>query len=329
MIKELYLYRSESVDPYYNLATERTLFDLCPEDSLILYLWQNEMTVVTGRNQNALRECRVSLLTEEGGRLARRLSGGGAVFHDLGNLNFTFILPRRDLDIPRQSGVIVSACRALGVSVGLSGRNDILLDGKKISGSAYYKSGERAYHHGTLLIKVDPELIGRYLSPPSEKLRAKGVSSVRSRVTDLCSAKPELTVKEAEKALIEAAVREYGLEAKEFVFPPAAEEERQNLCTLYSSKEWLFGSDAPASFSFELTFLWGSICIELSAERGIITGAKVYTDAMDPELAKTVERSLLGREFSKRDMIAGVSACDTEESVRSDLIRALEELTEL
>ena len=185
MISSLHIYQASGSDPFENLAREQVLLEQGPADGVILYLWQNQNTVVIGRNQNAYKECRTSLLEEEGGKLARRLSGGGAVFHDLGNLNFTFLLPRADFDVRRQLEVICTACRELGIPAEISGRNDLHAEGQKFSGNAFYKSGTRAYHHGTLLLNVDMSKLGRYLSPPKAKLQAKGVDSVRARVTNL------------------------------------------------------------------------------------------------------------------------------------------------
>ena len=173
MIKKLQFYVSHTVNPYINLATEKYLFDTVDNDSLILYLWQNQNTVVIGKNQNAFSECRTELLTSEGGRLARRLSGGGAVFHDLGNLNFTFISSTDNLDVAKNMEVIRRACLLAGIDAECSGRNDVLADGRKFSGNAFYNSRGRSYHHGTLLINADTEKLGRYLTPPKAKLRAK------------------------------------------------------------------------------------------------------------------------------------------------------------
>ena len=114
MINSIALYESGNWDPYYNLAVEQYLLESV-EDRCILYLWQNENTVVIGRNQNPWKECRTTLLAEEGGHLARRLSGGGAVFHDLGNLNFTFLVPQEDYSLDRQFTVIQEAVRSLGI----------------------------------------------------------------------------------------------------------------------------------------------------------------------------------------------------------------------
>ena len=211
MIRQLYFLRTGGTDPYENLATEACLMKHCPQDSAILYLWQNEKTVVIGKNQNPWKECDLPLLQDDGIRLARRKSGGGAVYHDLGNLNFTFLLPLSDYDPLRQLDVICSALRRFGISAQRTGRNDITVDGRKVSGSAFQKSGGIGCHHGTLLVASDVEKMSRYLRPSAEKLQTKGVDSVRSRVVNLQALFPELSVENLAAAVKEAFIQSFSL----------------------------------------------------------------------------------------------------------------------
>lgn len=325
MISSLYIYQSSGLDPFGNLAREQVMLEHGPEEGVILYLWQNENTVVIGRNQNAYKECRVSLLEEEGGKLARRLSGGGAVFHDKGNLNFTFLLPREDFDVRRQLEVICRACRVFGIPAEISGRNDLTALGQKFSGNAFYKSGNRAYHHGTILMDADMTRLGRYLSPPAAKLKAKGVDSVRSRVVNLRSLAPELTCEALQQALVRAAEGVYGLPARQLVFTAAMEEEALRLTGHYAGRQWRFGANVPASFSCQETFPWGTVSLELQVAQGVIAHAAVYTDAMEWELSALLRSALEGREFTRTAMLEGLSTIEIQSQIREDLSRMLAE----
>ena len=325
MIQSLHIYHSSGLDPFGNLAREQVLLEHGPKEGVILYLWQNENTVVIGRNQNAFTECRVSALEEAGGKLARRLSGGGAVFHDTGNLNFTFLLPREDFDVRRQLEVICRACRSFGIPAEISGRNDLTAQGLKFSGNAFYKNGSRAYHHGTLLLSADMGKLGRYLSPPAAKLKAKGVESVRARVTNLCDLAPELTCGALKEALICAAGEVYGLPAREFHFTPEMEAEVSRLTGHYASREWRFGANIPASFSCERTFPWGTVSLALQIEKGTISQAAVYTDAMEWELSRQLKTALEGREFARSAMQESLIHTNIQPHIREDLSRMLAE----
>ena len=145
--------------------------------------------------------------------LARRLSGGGAVFHDLGNLNFTFSVTEENYDLPRQQPVILTACRLLGLRAELSGRNDLLVEGRKFSGNSFYSHNGRAFHNGTLLVNADMTKMGRYLSPSTAKIASKGVDSVRSRVVNLRELCPDLTIEKMAEAMNRAFEQVYGLTA--------------------------------------------------------------------------------------------------------------------
>ena len=174
-VKRLHLVRSLETNPWANLALEEYLVDLCPGDEATLYLWQNAHTVVIGRNQNAWSECRLELLEKEEGRLARRSTGGGAVYHDLGNLNFSFIMPRTLYNMNRQLGVLLHACR------GLESRRVLWPErfarpGKEVLRKRLSAQRHCGLHHGTLLVSVDMERLSRYLhiDPRSCGPRASG-----------------------------------------------------------------------------------------------------------------------------------------------------------
>ena len=297
MIRSIALYEGTGFDPHYNLAVEQYLLESV-KDRCILYLWQNENTVVIGRNQNPWKECRTTLLSQEGGRLARRLSGGGAVFHDLGNLNFTFLLPQEDYDVDRQLSVIQEAVKALGICAEKSGRNDVLAEGRKFSGNAFYKNGRQAYHHGTILVDVDMEKLGRYLSPSKAKLQAKGVDSVRSRVVNLKELNPNVDIPSLKEALACAFAQVYGMPLERMTAEDPDPVAIETLATRNRSWEWNFGHKMPFTWEQEDRFSWGEVQIRLDINEGRIQGAKIYSDSMDCHWVPEAEKALTGSRFA-------------------------------
>ena len=293
----LLIAESRLTDPHHNLALEETLLQQA-DDAVILYLWQNQNTVVIGRNQNPWKECRTALLKQEGGILARRLSGGGAVFHDLGNLNFTFLMPQPLYDLDRQLEVICTAVRSFGVTAERSGRNDILAAGRKFSGNAFYKNGKQAYHHGTILIDADMDRLSRYLSPSKAKLSAKGVDSVRSRVGNLSELNGAITIDSMKAALVSAFSTVYGGAVEKLEVSPDP-----GLVERYRSWDWNCGQKLPFTFEWEERLDFGCIRIEASVESGIICTARVYTDAMDWQLPEKLEAALTGSRLDRTELI--------------------------
>lgn len=302
MVTSLRIYESGSFDPYYNLAVEKQLLDTLQPGECILYLWQNQNTVVIGRSQNPWAECRTTLLEAEGGVMARRLSGGGAVFHDTGNLNFTFLVETENYDADRQLSVIHEACRLAGIRAEKSGRNDLLAEGKKFSGNAFYHSGGHSYHHGTLMVDVDKDKLQRYLSPPKAKLQAKGIASVRSRVVNLKELSPALTIESLKEYMVQAFEKVYALSSSPVKFTPADLAAIQQKEENNKSWEFLFGTPLPFTFQCEEKFDWGYVQLQLQAKSGIITACKVYSDAMDWSLAPALEKALTGCAFRLADM---------------------------
>ncbi len=321
MTGQIFTFESGGFDPYCNLAIEQHLLESVSDGCCILYLWQNERTVVIGRNQNAWAECRTGLLKAEGGHLARRLSGGGAVYHDTGNLNFTFLTKTCDYDLDRQLNVIVTACRMLGIGAVRSGRNDLLAEGRKFSGNAFYSHGGRSYHHGTLLVDADTGRMERYLNPSAEKLESKGVKSVRSRVVNLKELCPAVTVDALKSALKAAFSKACGLTAEPF--GPTDETVVAALTEHYSSDAWLFGRPLPFSFRCEKRFPWGGLELLLKVENGVIADAEAYTDDMNHETSGKLCEAIKGCRFSAGELALRIEKNGVPHA--EDIIRMISE----
>ena len=319
MIRKIFIYNAQGTDPHENLAAEKVLMDALQSGEAMLYLWQNLNTVVIGKNQNAWLECRTSLLEEEGGRLARRLSGGGAVFHDLGNLNFTFLMCKEDYDLDKQVTVIQKACALAGIRAEKSGRNDLLAEGRKFSGNAFYQDKVHAYHHGTLMVDVDKDKLGRYLSPPKAKLEAKGVTSVRSRVVNLKELSPALTI-DTMRSFMAAAFQEvYGLQAEYFTLTETMRSDIRELKAIYSRWDYLYGAPLAFTFSCDEKFDWGYIGLQLDAKGGIIQNVQINTDAMDWTLPESIVKALTSCRFDTDSMVYAVQQAFLPADVCEDL----------
>lgn len=295
MIAHLKIYKSDCFNPYENLATEKYLFENAEDNSMIIYLWQNENTVVIGKNQNPWVECNCALITNEGGFVARRMSGGGAVFHDRGNLNFTFICKKENFSVETNFQIIKKACEYAGVSAEISGRNDILVNTKKFSGNAFYYSSDSAYHHGTILISGNTKKLERYLTPNREKLKSKGVKSVKSRVVNLAEILPDLTAEKFADYILNAAEEILNLKAETIEEIP--KKEIKSDIDLFSSWDFIYGKTLPFSLSFEKRYDFGNLQINLNLKHGKIEEIKVFTDALDFTLSEKTEDALLNCEF--------------------------------
>ncbi|MBR4502637.1 MAG: lipoate--protein ligase [Clostridia bacterium] len=304
MISALECFRIETYDPYENLALEKVLTLGVREGECLLILWQNRDTVVIGRNQNAWEECALERFRSGGGRLARRLSGGGAVYHDLGNLNFSFAVRKGDYDPVKQSEVVLRAVRALGVPAVRTGRNDIEAEDRKFSGSAYFEKSLCCCHHGTLMMDVDLGRMEEALTPPRAKLSSRGVSSVRKRVVNLKSFCPSLDRAMMETALREAFREVYGLPLGERNAPDRGEVLREK--ALMASEEWILGRRIPFSAAAEERFSWGGVRLEMSVREGRITEAVCRSDAMDADMILMIADSLKGCPYESEAMAGRV-----------------------
>ena len=322
---QLLLVRSENHDPWRNLALEEHLVRLLAAEAGqpegirgILYLWQNQNTVVIGRNQNAWTECQTGLLESDGGRLARRTTGGGAVYHDLGNLNFSLILPRRKFNLEDNFALIIAAVSSQGIKAERSGRNDVLAQGRKFSGNAFSLRQDAGLHHGTLLVDSDYGRLARYLTVSPSKLQAKGVASVKSRVINLCDLNPSLTVTAMALAMEDAFLRQppAGLGAAEtgqrqvlrttdadYRDDPELEKTYRH----FASWSWRYGESIRFDAMIEKRMDWGHVEIGLNVEKGVVSKATIYSDALDSDFIEMMASKLCGCRFQSTAMAAAVA----------------------
>ena len=306
---KLTIFRTGNTVPYDNLAAEEYLTFHAEEDEMVLFLWQNAHTVVIGKNQNPWRECHVEKIKADGAYLARRMSGGGAVYHDMGNLNFTFAARDGLFDITRQTDVILLACRLMGIKAEKTGRNDLTVDGRKFSGHAYFSSRGFNYHHGTIMMNVVPEDMTKYLRVSEAKLKSKGVASVRSRVVNLADylgdrmpgASDAEMIAAMQDALVRAAEREYcgrGGTVEERELPSIPQE----LIDKYTSEEWRLGTRIAFRKEIEHRFDWGGVEIQLAMKGEYIDTCRIYSDSLETETFPVIEELLTGCRYDAGDV---------------------------
>ncbi len=277
-----------TTDPSWNLALEQYVFDSLPRDKNYFILWQNKNAVIVGRHQNTLAEINEPYIKEKSIQVVRRLSGGGAVYHDLGNLNFTFIQTTENgiqLDLSLFCKPVAAAIRALGADAQVNGRNDITLDGKKFSGNAQYVREGRVMHHGTLLFESDMQAASDALRPDPEKIKAKGVASVRSHITCLKPYLPSVSLQDFKAKLLEKLFEGRPMERYELT-----EADKQAIERIqkerYATWDWNYGFSPPCDLHFKKRVEGcGTVEVQFSVKDGRIRDAHIYGDffsAKDP-----------------------------------------------
>ena len=297
---------SDQYDPFLNRAVEQYLTEHQEKGIVTLYLWKNQKTVVIGYNQNPYAECNVQLLLDEGGHLMRRGTGGGAVYHDLGNINFSFIADRKFYNVQKQLSVIQDALLTYGLQAEISGRNDLLCQGRKFSGNAFSKGPVNNLHHGTILIKTDGAMMQRYLIVDKAKLLKNGVQSVASRVVNLSELIPELTSENIKQPLIDAFEKTYEGKAPLLDFDELAKKpEVQAIREKISSYEFLFGRWEQFKTSKKGRFTWGGVELALKVDeaQAIIMDVQIASDCLDTEIIGQAENILKGCSTKKKPAV--------------------------
>ena len=319
----------DTQDPFRNFAVEEYLMHHVEEGEIVLFLWQDRNTVVIGRNQNPWHECDVKRLEADGAALARRLSGGGAVYHDIGNMNFSFLARKRDYDVDRQLSVIVEAVSRFGIHAGKSGRNDIKIDGRKFSGNAFYRTGDFCYHHGTLLIAEDMKDMMKYLNVDGSKMNYKGVRSVPSKVVNLSDLNSYITVESLTAALKESFSKVYGLPVHEIRSSDIPEEAIADRIRFFSSWDWRFGASKEFSTSLEGRYDWGFLRLYFEVDHGMVERASVDSDGLEADLIAAFPEALRGCRYDGKSLAEALSALpaatEEERKVLSDVVELVRE----
>lgn len=314
-MKKTRILLSSSNDPWFNLAVEDIIFRSMPADQRVLFLWQNADTVVIGRAQNPWKECNTDRMEQDGVKLARRQTGGGAVFHDLGNTCFTFMAGKPEYDKTVSTQIVLDALNTLGIDGKANGRNDLVIEDeqgiRKFSGSAYRETIDRGFHHGTILMSTDMSRLASYLNPDPKKLQAKGISSVKSRVINLNTVLPEINHQLVCDAMIQSYRNYYQTDVELELISPEMSENLPDFAVKFakqSSWDWNFGRSPAFTHSMHERFAWGGVDVYMDVAHGVIKQSRFFTDMLDPRPVESLAQYIDGQTYTPATLSAAINA---------------------
>ena len=288
--------KNPSTNPYYNMAFDEYCLESLPIDEPVFFLWQNRPAVIVGFNQEVNTEVNLDYLKENGIDLVRRVTGGGAVYHDLENLNYTIVGRSEDLerDYPEYASLLAKALQTLGVPATLSGRNDILVEGRKVSGFAKRVCKNRLMVHGTLMYNVDVNVLTNVLNPSTTKLQSKGIASVRSRVANLCDYLPEIPdIQTFSQRLEEILSNNYTDTEYQLTETDLANIQRLT-DKKFATWEWNYGRSPKATLVHSARLACGTVEIHLTLAENRIASCRFGGDFLGNLPASDVENALTG-----------------------------------
>ncbi|MDX8343445.1 lipoate--protein ligase [Rossellomorea sp. YZS02] len=302
-------------DPRINLAIEEyALKNLDINESYLLF-YINEPSIIIGKNQNTVEEINTDYVEKQGLHVVRRLSGGGAVYHDLGNLNFSFITKddgESFHNFKKFTEPVVTALHKLGVKAELSGRNDIIAEGRKISGNAQFSTKGRMFSHGTLLFDSEMENVVSALRVKKDKIESKGIKSIRSRVANISEFLSEkMTIEEFRSTLLDFIFD--GSDVEEYVL---TEEDWKNIHALskerYQNWDWNYGKSPKFNLQHSHRFPVGSIDVRLEVNKGKIENCKIYGDFFGVGNVDDIEEKLIGTRYERKDIAGALEGVDIQ-----------------
>lgn len=305
--------QNDSTDPRYNLALEEYVFKSLKLEEDFIMLWQNEPSVIIGKNQNTAEEINADYVDKHRVHVVRRSTGGGAVYHDLGNLNYTFITKAdgSGIDFQKFTLPVIRVLNSLGVPAEFNSRNDIAIDGKKFSGNAQLVYKNRVLHHGTIMFNSKLDDVHNVLKVKAEKYKSKSVKSVRSRVTNISDYLPEpISIHEFKDLLLQRLFLEQDTPKQEYELTEEdLAEIRKIMDAKYANWEWNYGYSPPFNFEKTDRFDGGTLQVRLNVVKGMIDECKIYGDFFGVEDVQDLEDRLKGVRYNiaaLRDALAGI-----------------------
>ncbi len=301
-----------SNDPRYNLAFEEYCFKYLPADEDYVILWINGPAIIVGKNQNTLEEVDIDYVKNHDIKVVRRITGGGAVYHDLGNLNFSIIKNtgvNKKIDFKRYNIPILNALERLNIKAELSGRNDITIDGKKFSGIAQSMWRNRALNHGTLLFDTELDVLSKALNVKQDKIVSKGIKSVRSRVTNIKEFLDKDTTMESFRDILLKYIFEF--EGEEVLEYKLSDKEKKEIDKLFQEKyntwDWNFGYSPQFNYKNYKKFPFGAIEVRLHIKNGVIETCKFFGDFFGSQNIEDLEETLVGQKYKEESLLSSIS----------------------
>ncbi len=298
---------NNSNDPRYNLAFEEYCFKELSREEDYVILWINGPAIIVGKNQNTIEEVNADYVEENNIKVVRRVTGGGAVYHDLGNLNFSIITSAEDsqkIDFKKYNIPIVKSLEKLGLDCELSGRNDMTLNGKKFSGIAQSVWRNRVLNHGTLLFDTQLDVLSKALNVKQDKIESKGIKSVKSRVTNIKDhLSDSVDIFQFRDLLLKHIFAMEGLEVEEYkLTKEELEGIEKSFKEKYSTWEWNYGSSPKSNYINYKRYPFGSIEIRFDLVNGLMKNTKIYGDFFGTKDIALLEEKLNNIKYNKKEV---------------------------
>lgn len=326
-----FIYETSIVDPYYNLAVEDSLCRYVSSATVRgeklcgLFLWQSDKVVVIGRNQNPAYECDMSVLKKNQVKLARRLTGGGAVYQDLGNLNYSFISSDDETAVEDHLEIVLRTLKRFGINANCSGRNDIVtLQNRKVSGTAQKRYKDAFLLHGTLLVDLDKEMAEQCLTPNQFKLASKSIRSVSARIVNISDIIGRCTVHDIRECMKEEFWSEYA--KTEHIEPILSESDIEENCRRLSDHEWIMGSELSDYWIVQKQ--WGTVRFSILEGGGCIRSVKYETDCIEVDFIALFFDGMKGMKLDRKNLLQYLTVVRKENLSHKQCIQMAADLIE-